>query len=43
MQMVKMIREGETLKNGKLLMEVLRDFSDGVADGNFNKDDYCDR
>ena len=38
-----MIREGETLKNGKLLTEVLRDFSDGVVDGIFNKDYYCDR
>ena len=42
-QMVKMMREGETLKNGILLTEVLRDFSDGVADGKFNKDDYCDK
>ena len=41
-QMVKMIREGETLKNGVLLTEVLRDFSDGIADGKFNKDDYCE-
>ena len=41
-KMVKMIREGETLKNGILLTEVLRDFSDGIADGEFNKDDYCE-
>tara|TARA_Y100001933_G_C18934881_1_gene536955 strand:+ start:137 stop:262 length:126 start_codon:yes stop_codon:yes gene_type:complete len=41
--MVKMMRDGETLKNGKLLTDVLRDFSDGVADGKFNKDDCCDR
>ena len=41
--MVKMMREGETLKNGILLNKVLRDFSDGVADGEFNKDDYCER
>ncbi len=43
LQMVKMMRDGETLKNGKLLTDVLRDFSDGVADGKFNKDDCCDR
>ena len=36
--MVKMIKKGE--KNG-LLSEVFRDFSDGIADGEFNKDDYC--
>ena len=41
-QMVKMMREGETLKKGILLTEVLRDFSDGIADGEFNKDDYCE-
>tara|TARA_B100000212_G_scaffold7068_1_gene5317 strand:+ start:238 stop:645 length:408 start_codon:yes stop_codon:yes gene_type:complete len=43
LQMVKMMRDGETLKNEKLLTDVLRDFSDGVADGKFNKDDCCDR
>ena len=42
-QMVKMMRDGETLKKGKLLTDVLRDFSDGAADGKFKKDDYCDR
>ena len=35
-----MIEKGE--KNG-ILIEVFRDFSDGVADGKFNIDDYCDR
>ena len=38
-QMVKMIKDGE--RNG-LLNFVLRDFSDGIADGEFNKDDYCE-
>ena len=38
-RMVKMIRDGE--KNG-LLNFVFRDFSDGIADGEFNKDDYCE-
>ena len=39
-QMVKMIKDGE--RNG-LLNFVFRDFSDGIADGEFNKDDYCER
>ena len=39
-KMVRMIEKGE--KNG-ILIEVFRDFSDGVADGKFNIDDYCDR
>ena len=38
-QMVKMIKDGE--RNG-LLNFVFRDFSDGIADGEFNKDDYCE-
>ena len=38
-QMVKMIKDGE--RNG-LLNFVFRDFSDGIADGKFNKDDYCE-
>ena len=37
--MVKMIKDGE--RNG-LLNFVFRDFSDGIADGEFNKDDYCE-
>ena len=38
-QMVKMIKDGE--RNG-LLNFVFRDFSDGIADGEFNKDEYCE-
>jgi len=38
-RMVRMIKEGE--KNG-LLSEVFKDFSDGIADGEYNKDDYCE-
>ena len=38
-QMVKMIKDGE--RNG-VLNFVFRDFSDGIADGEFNKDDYCE-
>ena len=38
-QMVKLIKDGE--RNG-LLNFVFRDFSDGIADGKFNKDDYCE-
>ena len=38
-QMVKMIKDGE--RNG-VLNFVFRDFSDGIADGKFNKDDYCE-
>ena len=38
-QMVKMIKDGE--RNGALNF-VFRDFSDGIADGEFNKDDYCE-
>ena len=38
-QMVKMIKDGE--RNG-LINFVFRDFSDGIADGEFNKDDYCE-
>ena len=38
-QMVKLIKDGE--RNG-LLNFVFRDFSDGIADGEFNKDDYCE-
>ena len=38
-KMVRIIEKGE--KNG-LLVEVFRDFSDGVADEKFNKDDYCE-
>ena len=38
-KMVKMIKDGE--KNGELGF-IFRDFSDGIADGEFKRDDFCE-